>query len=59
MELTLVEAIKLPYEDHKIKLDPAQLARVERGESDCAVEKFRALCDIYAVDPKWVLDLKE
>lgn len=59
MELTLVEATKLLYEDHKIKLDPAQLARIERGENDCAVEKFRALCDIYAVSSDWVLDLKE
>ncbi|MBI3590786.1 MAG: hypothetical protein HY094_05340 [Candidatus Melainabacteria bacterium] len=59
MELTLAGAIKLLYETHKIKLDPAQLARVERGESDCAVEKFRALCDIYGADPKQILDLKD
>lgn len=59
IELTLAEAVKLLYEEHKIKLDPAQLARVERGESDCAVEKFRALCSIYDVSPSWVLDLKE
>lgn len=59
MELTLAEATKLLFEGHGIKLDPAQLARVERGESDCAVNKFKALCQIYDVSPAWVLDLKE
>ena len=59
MELTLAEAVKLLYEEHKIKLDPAQLARVERGESDCAVNKFKAICEIYNVSPSWILDFKE
>lgn len=59
MELTLAEATKLLYEEHKIKLDPAQLARVERGESDCAVNKFKCLCEIYDVSPAKILDFKE
>ncbi len=58
MKLSLAEAVRLLYECHKIKLDRTQLARIERSESDCAVDKFRALCDIYSVDPRWILDLK-
>ena len=56
---SLAEAVKFLYEEHKIKLDRTQLARIERGESDCAVEKFRALCNIYSTSSDWVLDLKE
>ena len=56
---SLAEAVKFLYEEHKIKLDRTQLARIERGESDCAVEKFRALCNIYSASSDWVLDLKE
>ena len=59
MELSLAEAVRLLYECHRIKLDRTQLARIERGESDCAVEKFWALCDIYSISSDWVLDLKE
>lgn len=59
MELTLAEATRLLYEEHDIKLDPAQLARVERGESDCAVNKFKCLCEIYNISPSWILDFKE
>lgn len=58
MELTLAEATKLLFEGHGVKLDPAQLARVERGESDCAVNKFKALCQVYEISPAWVLDLE-
>ncbi len=56
---SLAEAVKFLYEEHKLRLDRTQLARIERGESDCAVEKFRALCDIYSVSSDLVLDLKE
>ena len=56
---SLAEAVKFLYEEHKLKLDRTQLARIERGESDCAVEKFRALCNIYSTSSDWVLDLKE
>lgn len=56
---SLAQAVKFLYEEHRIKLDRTQLARIERGESDCAVEKFRALCNIYSVSSDWVLDLKE
>lgn len=56
---SLAEAVKFLYEEHGVKLDRTQLARIERGESDCAVEKFRALCNIYDISSDWVLDLKE
>lgn len=55
---SLAEAVKFLYEEYKIHLDRTQLARIERGESDCAVEKFRALCDIYQVSSDLVLGLK-
>jgi transcriptional regulator with XRE-family HTH domain len=54
---SLAEAVKFLYEEHKIKLDRTQLARIERGESDCAVEKFRALCDIYSISSDLILEL--
>ena len=59
MEFSLAQATKLLYECHEIKLDRTQLARIERGESDCAVEKFKALCDIYDVSADRILGLKE
>ena len=59
MELSLVGAIKLLYECHKIKLTKSELSKIELGQIDCTVKKFKALCDIYTVDPRWVLDWKE
>lgn len=59
MELSLVGAIKLLYECHKIKLTKSELSKIELGQIDCTVKKFRALCDIYSADPRWVLDWKE
>ena len=59
MELSLSQAVKLLYECHKVSLSKSHLAKIERAETDCTVTKFRGLCDIYSVDPKWVLDLKE
>ena len=59
MKLSLAEATRLLYEDHKIKMHRSNLGKVERGESDLTVTRFRALCDIYAVGPNWILDLKE
>ncbi len=56
---SLSQAVSLLYEQHKIRLDKSHLAKIERADIGCSVEKFRALCDIYSVDPKWVLDLKE
>lgn len=59
MKLSLSEAAKLLYEEHKIKIHKANLGKVERGLSDMPVTKFRALCDIYSVDSNWILDLKK
>ncbi len=57
--LSLEGAVKLLYEVHKIKMHRSNLGMVERGESDIVVNRFKALCDIYAVSSDWVLDLKE
>ena len=59
MKLSLAEATRLLYEDHKIKMHRSNLGKVERGESDLTVTRFIALCDIYSVSSDWVLDLKE
>lgn len=59
MGLSLSGAVNLLYEQHKIKMHKANLGKVERSESELPVGKFRALCDIYSVDPNWILDLKE
>ena len=59
MELSLAQAVKLLHECHKIKMNRTQLGKIERGEIDCTVTKFLALCDIYSVDPNWVVDWKE
>lgn len=56
---SLSQAIKLLYEEYKINLDKSHLAKIERGNISCSVDKFRALCDIYSADANWVLDLKE
>ncbi len=59
MELSLAQAVKLLYECHKIKMNRTQLGKIERGEIDCTVGKFKALCDIYSIEPNWILDWKE
>lgn len=59
MELSLAQAVKLLYECHKIKMNRTQLGKIERGEIDCTVNKFLALCDIYTVDPNSVTEWKE
>ena len=59
MELSLVGAVKLLYECHKIKLTKSELSKIELGQIDCTVKKFKALCDIYSISSDWVLDLKE
>ena len=59
MELSLTGALKLLYETHKIRWSKSQLSKVEMGISNCDVDKFKALCDIYCVEPNWVLDWKE
>lgn len=59
MELSLVGAVKLLFECHKIKLTKSELSKIELGQIDCTVKKFRALCDIYSVSADQVLDLKE
>ena len=59
MGFSLSQAVSLLYEEHKIRLDKSHLAKIERGNIGCSVEKFIALCDIYALSADWVLDLKE
>ena len=59
MELSLAQAVKLLYECHKIKMNRTQLGKIERGEIDCTVAKFKALCNIYCVEPNLILDWKE
>ena len=59
MGLTLTEALKLLYETHKISWSKSQLSKVEMGIANCDVIKFKALCDIYCVEPNLVLDWKE
>ena len=59
MGLTLEGAVKLLYEDSKIYMHPKNLRKVEVGESNIPVTKFKALCNIYCVSSDWVLDLRE
>ena len=59
MELSLAQAVKLLYECHKIKMNRTELGKIERSEIDCNVTKFKALCDIYSVEPNRILDWKE
>ena len=59
MKLSLTGALKLLYETHKIRWSKSQLSKVEMGISNCDVVKFKALCDIYCVEPNWILDWKE
>ena len=59
MKLSLTGALKLLYETHKIRWSKSQLSKVEMRISNCDVDKFKALCDIYCVEPNWVLDWKE
>lgn len=59
MKFSLSQAVKLLYEEHKIRLDKSHLAKIERGEISCSVDKFKALLDIYCADANWVLDLKD
>lgn len=59
MGLSLTEALKLLNETHKIRWSKSQLSKVEIGVSNCDVDKFKALCDIYCVEPNWVLDWEE
>lgn len=58
MGLSLQGAVNLLYETYRIKIHRANLGKVERGESDMPVTKFRALCNIYSSDPRWILDWK-
>ncbi len=58
MEFSLSQAVSLLYEQHKIRLDKSHLAKIERAEISCSVEKFRALCDIYSVDTNAILGLE-
>ena len=58
MQFSLSQAVKLLYDEHKIRLDKSHLAKIERAEIGCSVDKFKALCDIYCADANRVLDLK-
>lgn len=57
MGLSLAGAVKLLYEDQKIRMDRNNLRKFEIGKIDMPVTKFRALCKIYFADLYWVLDL--
>ncbi len=57
LDFSLSQAVKLLYDQYKIKLDKSHLAKIERAEISCSVDKFRALCDIYSVDANYILDL--
>lgn len=59
MGLSLQGAVNLLYEQHKIKMDRANLRKFETSKIDMPVSKFRALLKIYCTDGNWVLDLKE
>ena len=59
MELSLQGAVNLLYESHKIKMHRVNLYKLEQGETEIPVSKFKALCDIYDVSADWILDLKE
>jgi len=59
MELSLTGALKLLYETRKIRWSKSQLSKVEVGVSNRDVDKFKALCDIYCVEPNWILDWKK
>ena len=59
MELSLGEAVKLLNQQHKIKMHRVNLYKLENAETDIPVTKFKALCQIYSVNPAWVLDYKE
>ena len=54
---SLSQAVNLLHEQYKIKLDKSHLAKIERAEISCSVDKFRALCDIYSADANHILDL--
>ena len=57
LDFSLSQAVKLLYDQYKIKLDKSHLAKIERAEISCTVDKFRALCDIYSADANHILDL--
>lgn len=57
--LSLGGAVNLLYESHKIKMHRVNLYKLEQGKSEIPVNKFRALCDIYAISADWVLDLPD
>lgn len=59
MGLSLGGAVNLLYEQHKVKMHRVNLYKLEQGKSEIPVSKFKALCDIYCVEPNWVLDWKE
>lgn len=59
MGLTFGGAVKLLEQEHKIKMHRGNLCKVEQGESDMPVTKFKAFCNIYEVSADWVLDLKD
>lgn len=56
---SLSQAVNLLYEQHKIRLDKSHLAKIERGDISCSVEKLKALCEIYTVEPNWLLDWRD
>ena len=59
MGFSLSQAVDLLKQQHKISMDKSHLAKIERGEIGCSVDKFQALCNIYCIDANWILDLKD
>ena len=59
MKLSLQGAVSLLYQQHKIRMDRANLRKFESSKIDMPVSKFRALCNIYLTDANWILDLKQ
>ena len=57
-KLSLGEAVKLLYQEHKIRIHRENLYKLEQGQTEIPVHKFKALCDLYQVSPDWILDLE-
>ena len=58
MGLSLEGAVKLLKECHGIRMYRTELFKIEKSQIDCNVTKFMALCDIYDVEPNWILGWK-
>lgn len=59
MDLSLQGAVNLLHETHKIKMHRVNLYKLEQGQTEIPVSKFRALCEIYSVSADWILNLQQ